>query len=415
MLSTLVALTLGFGPVHPNAIYEVNLRAFSPGGDFKGVSAGLNKIKALGVDTVWLMPINPVGALKSAGGLGSPYAVRDYTSVNPEFGTLQDFEDLVSKAHADGLRVIIDWVADHTSWDNPWIAHKNWYQRNASGDIIIPPGTNWQDVAALDYHSSAMRKAMIAAMEYWVKEGVDGFRCDDANPVPANFWQEAITDLRAQTSRPLMLLAEGNNADLLPAGFDLTYDWDAFGASKDLYAGKISPKQFMARVANPPAGRMRFVSNHDEAAWNASAVRQYGSDSAALGAWLITTFSGGVPLIYDGEEAGFAPLTPFFTRSSIDWSDPDGMAGKYARCLAAHEPDAVRITDFSTDTAVIFARQQGESLLCVIVNPSKSAVTAELPHAMGNVHDLVSNQERDLDAFVKLAPYQSLVFVLKVQ
>jgi glycosidase len=359
------------------------------------------------------MPINPVGLVKSAGGLGSPYAVRNYLQVNPKFGTLQDFESLVARAHSDGLKVIIDWVADHTSWDNPWINHKDWYQQDASGNIVIPPGTNWQDVAALDYRSAPMRKAMISAMEFWVKQGVDGFRCDDANPVPADFWKSAIDDLRSGCSRPLLMLAEGSKPDLLPSGFDLVYDWNSYGASKDLYAGKLTPKQFMQKVLDKPSGELRFVTNHDEAAWNGSAVKQYGSANAAFGAWLITTFTGGVPLIYDGEEVGFAPLIPFFTRSSIDWSDPNGLDGKYARCLLAHRPDADKIMDFSTDTAVVFARQQGDEMLCVIVNPSKSATTVELPHAMGKVHDLVSDQDIELGASVSLTPYQSLVFIMK--
>ncbi len=166
-------------------MYEVNLRAFSQQHNFAGVQARLDSIKALGVNVIWLMPIYPVGQLKSAGGLGSPYAVKDYTAVNNEFGTLDDLRTLVSEAHKRKLTVILDWVADHTSWDNSWISNKSWYQQDASGNIISPPGTNWADVAGLNYNSSAMRTAMIRALKYSVlAANVDGYRCDAVYFVP---------------------------------------------------------------------------------------------------------------------------------------------------------------------------------------------------------------------------------------
>ena len=166
-------------------MYEVNMQTYTPA-NFQGVAARLDSIKALGVNVIWLMPTYPIGVLKA---VGSPYAVKDYKGVNTNFGTLDDLRSLVAQAHSRNMAVVLDWVADHTSWDNAWISNKSWYKQDASGNIIIPPGTNYQDVAALNYNSTAMRSAMIKAMKYWVlTANVDGYRCDYADAVPADFW-----------------------------------------------------------------------------------------------------------------------------------------------------------------------------------------------------------------------------------
>ena len=188
-------------------MYEVNFRAFSTGGDIQGVIDRLDEIKALGVNVIWLMPIHPIGAIKS---VNSPYSVRDYKAVNPEFGTLSDLRALTDQAHARGMAIMMDWVANHTSWDNAWISNRTWYTQDAAGAIIHPPGTNWQDVADLDFTSGPMRLAMIDAMKYWTLEAnVDGYRCDYADGVPFDFWKQAIDTLNSIPNRDILFLAEG--------------------------------------------------------------------------------------------------------------------------------------------------------------------------------------------------------------
>ncbi|MFN5311437.1 MAG: alpha-amylase family glycosyl hydrolase, partial [Flavobacteriales bacterium] len=203
-------------------IYEVNLRAQSSEGNLQGVISKLQHIKDLGTNLIWLMPIYEQGITNS---VNSPYCIKDYTKVSPEYGTLSDLRALTDQAHALGMAVIMDWVANHTSWDHPWITeHPEWYSKNSAGQIIIPPGTNWNDVADLNFDQAAMRKAQIDAMKYWVLEAnVDGFRCDYADGVPYTFWQDAITQLRALPNRDLLMLAEGTRTDHYQAGFDLTY------------------------------------------------------------------------------------------------------------------------------------------------------------------------------------------------
>ncbi|RYG48347.1 alpha-amylase, partial [bacterium] len=205
-------------------VYEVNLRALGPKGGFRELTRRLDGLAKLGTNVVWLMPIYPVGRVRSAGGLGSPYAVADYDRVNPEFGTAEEFRSLVKRAHALKMRVILDWVANHTSWDHPWLKDKDWYSQDGKGDIIIPPGTNWQDAAELNFESVPMRKAMIASMLGWVRRyDIDGFRCDAADFVPADFWRQAIASLREGSKKPLLFLAEGSKREEFEAGFDLMY------------------------------------------------------------------------------------------------------------------------------------------------------------------------------------------------
>lgn len=200
-------------------MYQVNPRVFAPEKSFKAVERRLDSIQALGINVVWFMPINEVGQEKS---VNSPYCVKDYKGVNPEFGTLDEFKALVATCHQKGMNVIIDWVANHTSWDNAWIANKEWYTQDEAGNIIFPAGTGWKDVADLNFDNQEMRLAMIEAMKFWVTEiGIDGFRCDAADFVPFDFWKQALDSLRAIPDRSLLMLAEGKRRDHFEAGFDM--------------------------------------------------------------------------------------------------------------------------------------------------------------------------------------------------
>ena len=227
-------------------IYELFVQDFTPEGTFEAIIPRLRELKKLGVTTLWLMPIHPYGVERKKGTLGSPYAVRDYFDVNPDFGTKQDFQDLVDAVHAEGMHIIIDFVANHTAWDNAWLAeHPEWYTRDSAGTITHPQGTDWTDVADLNYDNPDVRQAMKQAMKYWVEAfNIDGYRCDVAEMVPLDFWEDAIAEVRR--IKPVMMLAEGEAPELHRTGFDLTYSWKLYGALKDVWNG--APASDFVRV-----------------------------------------------------------------------------------------------------------------------------------------------------------------------
>ena len=214
-------------------MYEINERAFSVSGDFAGILPRLDSIKALGVNVIWLMPIHPIGAINS---VNSPYCVKNFMEVNPEYGSLEDLRTLVREAHNRKMAVILDWAANHTSWDNPWIQNKTWYTQDAAGNIIHPAGTNWMDVADLNFDNSLMRLEMIKALKYWVlAANVDGYRCDAADYVPFSFWKQAIDSLQKIPNRELILLAEGARNDHFSAGFKMNFGWSFYDKNVNVF------------------------------------------------------------------------------------------------------------------------------------------------------------------------------------
>jgi glycosidase len=373
-------------PTSPiSVVYEANLRAMSPGGGFAGVRARLPEIAKLKVNTLWLMPIHPVGKARSAGGLGSPYAVQNFDAVNPEFGTRQDFRNLVKDAKKLKIRVILDWVGNHTAWDNPWIQNKDWYTQNENGEITIPAGTNWNDVADLNFGNKTMRAAMIKSMENWViKEGVDGFRCDYADGIPVDFWQEAISTLRSKAGKTLFFLAEGTRPANISAGFDMDYGWPVYGFTKDLYQGKMTPTDWVTKTLASSRNGLRFITNHDESAWDDSAPNIFGGREAALGAYVITAFSGGSPLIYSGQEIGWESKIPFFERSNLDWNSGKDIQTRYREVMGTFDSAQFATTDvvehFSTDKVVAFIRTGKKKVVIVLVNTTKEPTSIKLAY-----------------------------------
>ena len=212
------------------SMYEVNVRQYTREGTFKAFENHLDRLKQLGIGILWFMPIHPIGKEKRLGTLGSYYSVQDYKKVNPEFGTMNDFKNLVNKIHEKDMFVIIDWVANHTSWDNVLTTqHPEWYNKNSEGEFIPPPGTNWSDVIDLDFSNTSLREYMIEAMKFWVRDvGIDGFRCDAVDFVPIDFWTEAITELK-NLNPGIIMLAEGEGVKYHNAGFDVTYAWSLHG------------------------------------------------------------------------------------------------------------------------------------------------------------------------------------------
>jgi glycosidase len=323
--------------VHPAwsrhaVIYEVNLRQYTPEGTLAAFQRHLPRLRLLGVDVVWLMPVQPIGKKNRKRTLGSYYSIADYTAVNPALGTLADFRSVVRAAHVQGMRVLLDWVPNHTAFDHPWtVEHRDWYVTRADGTIINARDnenhdTDWTDVAELNYDNPALRRAMIGAMRWWVDStGIDGFRCDVAGGVPTDFWIDARRALAA-VKPDLFLLAEAEDPRLHVA-FDMTYGWELHHLLNDLASGKRSTAALDAYVARedslygPDAYRMYFTSNHDENSWNGTEFERMGANH--LPAFVLAaTLRGGMPLLYTGQEASLHERLRFFEKDTVDWSGP---------------------------------------------------------------------------------------------
>lgn len=396
-------------------VYQVNLRAFSEQGGFNGVTSRLGHIQKLGANVVWLMPIFPVGQVRSVGGLGSPYSVQNFDEVNPEFGTRRDFQNLVKATHQRKMKVILDWVPNHTSWDNPWLKNKDWYQQNDKGEVIIPPGTNWNDVAALNYESRAMRAAMTASMLNWVKkEGIDGFRCDAADRIPLDFWQTTIAKLRKETGKPLFWLAEGSRAENIAAGFDLNYGWPTYGTIKEIYEGKKPATDWK----EDKAPTLRFISNHDEAAWDNSTVNIFGGNDAAFGAFAAVALSGGVPLIYNGQEIAWPEKIPFVTRAPLDWSTGQDQLKRYQALMAFRAKSAAAregsFRAFGDAKVIAFSKFNMPETVLVVINTTSTPISFPIPGEYLGAWTNVFAQIIDFLGQTKsLGPFECVVYQRK--
>ena len=376
-------------------MYQVNMRAFSQGGNFAGVTARLDSIKALGVNVLYLMPIYPVGqATGSYPAYNSPYAVKDYRAVNAEFGSLADLRTLVDAAHARGLSVMLDWVANHTSWDNPWLtSHPDWYVRNAAGAIIPVSnnGTTYNDVAQLDFAKPAMRLEMISAMKLWVfVANVDGFRCDYADFQPNDFWQQATDTLRNVRSHKLLLLAEGTRAANFSTGFDYNFGFGFYGGIYQVYRNNQPATAFDALNASEYVGAtgtqrvVRYITNHDVNGSDGTPVALFGGDAGAMSAFVIAALYRGVPLIYNGQEAGMSTAIPFpFTSVKVQWGVKPAVTRAYQRLLATRAASAAlragTATAYSTANVCAFTKTAGADQALVLVNVRNAPNTFAVP------------------------------------
>jgi glycosidase len=395
-------------------IYEVNLRAFSQEGTIQGVIARLDSIKSLGVNIIWLMPIHPVGILK---GINSPYCIRDYTAIGTEYGTINDMKSLVDSAHAKGMGVIMDWVANHTAWDHPWTKIPGFYTVNQSGAIVHPPGTNWTDVADLNFDNPKMRDSMISAMKWWINEcDIDGFRCDYADGVPVDFWRNAIYALDSVKSS-LLFLAEGTRGDHFSSGFDLIFSWNYYSTLKSVYSGATAMNLTSTHVSeynSVPKGkhRLRFTTNHDESAWDNSPIQIFKGINGALSASAITIFLEGVPLLYSGQEVGRSSKTPFFSKSPINWNENPLMLAAYKDMMNIFKKhDVARRGEnilYPYKDAICFKKiYQGKEML-IMVNVRNQQTQISLPIALQHTYwkDALSNTNDTLITTVTLSPYQ---------
>lgn len=368
-------------------MYEINIRAFSQTGDLPGILPRLDSIKALGVNVIWLMPIFPVG-IENA--INSPYCIRDFKAVNPEFGDLDDLKNLVEEAHQRDMAVILDWVANHTSWDNAWIGNPGWYTE-VNGQIVHPPGTNWMDVADLNFNNTDMRLAMIDALKYWIQEAnIDGYRCDAADFVPFDFWQQAIDSLETIPDRDLILLAEGARTDHFAAGFQMNFGWAFYGQLKNVFAGSPATGIYSSHAGEygaVPAGkhRLRFTTNHDESAWDATPMVLFNGQDGALAASVIAAYMGGVPLLYSSQEVGRVATLPFFSSVPINWTTNPGMHAAYREIFGLYHALAPlrrgALTNHSIADVVAFRKSyEGEEVL-VLVNVRENPVSFDIPAA----------------------------------
>lgn len=379
-------------------MYEIFTHDFSSEGTFQGVVNRLDSVKALGVNTIWLMPIHPIGVVKKNGTYGSPYAVKDYFSTNATYGTIENFKTLVTEAHNRGLAVVIDWVANHTAWDNSWITdHKDWYTQSG-GTIIIPPGTNWSDVADLNFENQTMRQEMISAMKFWVKTAnIDGFRCDYANGVPDDFWKQAIDSVN-KTKQNLIWLAEGSLKSQITAGFQMNYSWDFYGTLKSVFAGSSAASVYTTHTAEysgfPTNGqKLRFTTNHDETSWDKTPPELFGGLEGAKAASVLAVFMGGIPLLYNGQEVGSTVHLNLFEKTAINWNQNPGMVAFYKSILKLYNENAAlrygTLTNRSNSDVVVFEKTYKEQTFMILVNTrnavkSVNIVSAVLPSSWIN-------------------------------
>lgn len=336
--------------VKTSALYEVFVQDFSPSGDLRGVMNGLDRIQETGANVIWLMPLHPRGIAERKGVLGSPYAARDYSAIDSAFGTAADLRALVDSAHGRGMKVIVDWVPNHTAVDNVWVTqHPDFYVHDANGKLITPINnegkpTDWTDVAELDFGNPALRRAMIDEMSRWLREfGLDGFRVDAAGFVPYDFWREAVPALRAAVPRRILLLAEWGDAEMNRVGFDLTYGWSSYAKLKAVWDSAPASSfvvQVLADLDSVPAsGRLRFTTNHDETAWDAPPVKRFKTSSGARAAFVAMALLPGRPLLYNGQEVGSPQQLGLFQKEAVAWDQPDAAA---ARALYASVLDLAR-------------------------------------------------------------------------
>lgn len=381
-------------PWHANsAIYEVNLRQMTEEGTFNAFQEQhLDRLSDLGVEILWFMPIHPIGEKERKGTLGSYYAVQDYQAVNPEHGTMEDFKALVDAAHSKEMKVIIDWVANHTSWDNVWVAdHPDWYTKDENGNHV-PPVADWSDVMDLNYDNVDMREAMIQSLEFWLKEAdIDGFRCDVAEMVPLDFWVDARKRLDA--IKPIFFLAEGENPELHQA-FHMTYAWSMHHLMNEIARGEKGASDLKAYWTEHPSNygandyRMQFITNHDENSWNGTAIERMGDNRKSFAVMSYTL--PGMPLIYSGMEADISKRLEFFEKDVIDWGEMPLnefyrkltiLKSNHAALENGERGGTLEVLDTGNEQLVAYIRSKNDKHVLTVLNLSNESVEINIDHA----------------------------------
>ena len=411
---------LALDPGNSMVIYEANPKVFASSDALKAIEGRLDEIQDLGVNVIWLMPIQQQG---SKNAVGSPYCIRDFKSVNSSYGTLESLKSLVSKAHSMDMKVILDWIANHSSWDNNWITeHPDWYTKDANGNIISPAGMGWNDVADLNFNSKEMRAAMIDAMTYWVKEAnIDGFRCDYADGVPADFWKEALDAVKT-IDQDAVLLAEASDEKLLDCGFQMLYGWDFQSKLVDVFAGKRTVEKLYeshkGEYKNLAEGkdRLRFSTNHDKAMNEASPITMYKGERGAMAAFVIAAYMGGIPLIYSSQEIGYAKTLSFFNNTILDWNSNPSYTEEYQKVMRAYtesvEARGGEMTLYNTGNLVTIYYQGG---LMVTVNTTGADVQVKTPmeRSGDKAVDMMTGKQENIPAALSLGAYEYKIWKIE--
>lgn len=408
-------------------IYEVNIRQFTPEGTFQAFVPHLARLKEMGIDIIWLMPIHPIGEKNRKGKMGSYYSVKDYYGVNPEFGSLDEFKSLVDTIHSLGMYVIIDWVANHSAWDNPLTAeHPEWYTKSREGNFQPTPWYDWDDIIDFDYDQPGLRKYMTEALKYWVKEtNIDGYRCDVAGFIPVDFWDNVREELDA--IKPVFMLAEWESRDLHKKAFDMTYAWSLWDHLHLVTTGKKGLGGLVNYMANDvssfPKGsyRMTFTDNHDKNSWDGNQFSNFGNGLKAAMVFACTV--NGMPLVYGGQEAGLDKSLAFFEKDLIVWKEHPFQKMYKTLFDLKHNNEAlwngnwggemVKVYNDQPEKVVSFSREKNGDKVMPIINFSDKAVTVKLEakYHTGNYTELFSNKTYELkgeDVF-ELAAWDYLV------
>ena len=405
-------------------IYEVNVRQFTPEGTLQAFSEHLPRLKDLGVEILWFMPIQPIGELNRKGTLGSYYSISDYESVNPEFGNLEDFKSVVQKAHELGLYIILDWVPNHTAWDNPWMeTHREYYQTNEEGEVIYE--ADWTDIALLDLTNPETRKAMIEAMRFWIIEtDIDGFRCDHAgHEIPLYFWEEAIPQL--DQLKDLFWLAEWDEPKM-HLQFDATYNWELHHLTNRVARGEENVDALRDFVLSDlhrygyNSFRLNFTTNHDENAWNGTVFERYGDGHMAYATFMFTVT--GIPMIYSGQEVGMDERLEFFEKDEIDWDDPADLQSFYKSLVSLRKENPalwsgkyggkLMFYETGNERVIAYTRIRGSNKVSVLINLSDQPQQVSLDDDFTvSTRDYFTGETIDDSAGYGLDPFEYLVFI----
>ena len=409
------------------SIYEVNIRQYTPEGTFRAFERHLPRLDSMGVGILWLMPVQPIGRLNRKGTLGSQYSIRDYRAVNPEFGTLDDLKHLIQEAHRRGMHVILDWVANHTSWDSQLRQqHPDWFTRDAQGRFQ-PPVADWQDVIDLDYSKPELRRYMQETMRYWVQDvGFDGFRCDVAGLVPMDFWNQTRREL--EQIKPVFMLAEWDelhdppflkkgqfdpNTGMLEQAFDATYALrlryllDSISRGQQPLAALDQYRQVERRRYPASASLMYFTSSHDINSWDGTEYERLGLDAQPQA--VLTALLPGIPMVYSGQEAALQKRLRFFDKDTIPWNNFP-LQDFYTRLLqlkkrhpALRNGDPCsQFTRLPSPTGVYaFTRTKNAAAVLTAVNFTDAPQTV-LPATTGRFHDVFSEETVELQPREKL-------------
>ena len=407
-------------------IYEVNIRQYTPEGTIKAFANHLPRLQEMGVDILWVMPVQPISEKNRKGPLGSYYSISDYTAVNPNFGTKEDFKAMVDQAHDLGMLVILDWVANHTGFDHEWTTKKGWHNVDSAGNVTWPAGTDWTDVADLNYDNAEMRQAMIDDMQWWITEmNIDGFRCDVAGEVPNDFWEPAIDSL--EKIKDVFMLAEWDEPKMHDAGFDMTYGWGPHHWMNETAKGHLTADSLESLMEGDSerygkaAIRMMFTTNHDENSWNGTVFERFGEGHKAWAVWAFTV--KGMPLIYSGQEAGLNKRLRFFDKDTIDFSTIPHQQFYSDLLNLKHHNAALYNGEYGGDSKFVhddnpmvstYVREKDSNTVTVIVNLSDEEQTVTYSDAVmeGNYTDALSDEKVaiKLNEGITLAPYQYYIF-----